>query len=209
MDNQTIFRILLPTLIVLFVLHRGYYVSRHSKPENETLKRREEGTASKLAGLLSLIGFVTIIAHVANPAWMSWADLPFPAWLRWTGVGIALLGFVLLQWSQNTLGRNWSDTPRMLKEQALITSGPYEYVRHPIYTAFILILGSTFLMSANWMIGLAWIGMAVLEVASRIQFEESLMIEYFGDQYREYMKKTGRLLPRIKVVTTSVVKGSD
>lgn len=197
METQTIFRIILPALIVLFVIHRGYYVGKYTKPEDQTLKRREENTASKLAGLLSVIGFITIIAHVANPEWMKWADLPFPAWLRWTGVGIALLGFIILQWSQNTLGKNWSDTPRMLKEQALITSGPYQYVRHPIYTAFILILGSTFFLSANWMIGLAWIGMAVLEIASRIQFEESLMIEYFGDQYREYMKKTGRLLPWI------------
>jgi protein-S-isoprenylcysteine O-methyltransferase Ste14 len=140
---------------------------------------------------------------------MRWADLPFPAWLRWTGVGIALVGFMLLQWSQNTLGKNWSDTPRLLKEQSLVTSGPYRWVRHPIYTAFLLILGSTFLISANWMIGLTWIGMAVLEVASRISYEESLMLESFGDQYREYMKRTGRLLPRINVVTTSIVKGSD
>ena len=197
MDTQTLFRIILPTLIVLFVIHRGYYVGRHSRPESETVKRREENTASQLAGVLSLIGFVTVIAHVANPAWMSWADLPFPAWLRWTGVGIAILGFVVLQWAQTTLGKNWSDTPRMLKEQTLITSGPYHFVRHPIYTAFLLILGSTFLISANWMIGLAWIGMVVLEIASRIQFEESLMIEYFGDQYREYMKKTGRLFPKV------------
>lgn len=197
METQLIFRILLPALIVLFVIHRGYYVSRHSRPEDQTLKRREENTASRLAGFLSVVGFVTVIAHVANPEWMRWADLPFPAWLRWTGVGIALLGFFLLQWSQNTLGRNWSDTPRMMKEQVLITSGPYQYIRHPIYTAFLLILGSTFLISANWMIGVAWIGMVILEIASRIEFEESLMIEYFGDQYREYMKKTGRLLPKV------------
>jgi protein-S-isoprenylcysteine O-methyltransferase Ste14 len=197
MDTQTIFRIILPALLVLFVIHRGYYVSRHSRPENQTLKRRKEGIASTVAGLLSLLGFVAIIAQVANPDWMSWADLPFPVWLRWTGVAIALLGFALLQWSQSTLGKNWSDTPRMMKEQALITSGPYRYVRHPIYTAFFTILSSTFLISANWMIGAAWIGMTALEIASRIQFEESLMIEYFGDQYREYMKKTGRLLPKV------------
>lgn len=197
MATPTIFRIILPAILVIFVIHRGYYVSRHSRPEDQTIKRREEGTASTVAGFLSLIGFVTIIAQVANPAWMSWADLPFPAWLRWTGVSIALLGFVVLQWSQNTLGKNWSDRPRMLKEQTLITSGPYHYVRHPIYTGFLLILGSTFFISANWMIGLAWISMVILEIASRIHFEESLMIEYFGDQYREYMKRTGRLFPKV------------
>jgi protein-S-isoprenylcysteine O-methyltransferase Ste14 len=93
----------------------------------------------------------------------------------------------------------------MINGQSLITSGPYQIIRHPIYTAFLLILGSTLLISANWLIGLAWIGMTALEVASRIGFEEQLMLEYFGEQYREYMKRTGKLLPPITVVTTSVV----
>lgn len=197
MENEMIFRIILPVLIVLFAAHRGYYVTKHGRLENDTLKKREEGTASKFAGLLSVMGFVTIIAYAADPNWLAWANLPLPAWVQWTGVGIALLGFALLQWAQNTLGRNWSDTPRMLKGQALITSGPYQFLRHPIYTAFIFILGSSLLISANWLIGLAWIGMTVLEVASRIGFEESLMLEYFGDEYREYMKRTGRLFPNI------------
>jgi protein-S-isoprenylcysteine O-methyltransferase Ste14 len=138
-----------------------------------------------------------MIAYVINPEWLSWASLPFPLWLQWLGVGIALIGFALLQWAQVTLGRSWSDTPRMMKEQALITSGPYQFIRHPIYTAFILILGSTLFISANWLIGLTWAGMTVLDIASRIGFEESLMLEYFGEQYQEYMEKTGRLLPKL------------
>jgi protein-S-isoprenylcysteine O-methyltransferase Ste14 len=138
-----------------------------------------------------------MLIYVLKPNWLAWASLSFPLWLRWTGVGIALAGFALLQWAQITLGRSWSDTPRMMKGQALITSGPYQFIRHPIYTAFILILGSTFFISANWLIGLTWAGMTVLDIKSRIGFEESLMVEYFGDQYREYMKKTGRLLPRL------------
>jgi protein-S-isoprenylcysteine O-methyltransferase Ste14 len=111
-------------------------------------------------------------------------------------VGIALLGFALLQWAQVALGKSWSDTPRMMKEQKLVMEGPYRYIRHPIYTAFLLILGSLLFISSNWLIGLCMIGMTVLEIISRIRYEESLMTEYFGEQYRAYMKKTGRLLPR-------------
>jgi protein-S-isoprenylcysteine O-methyltransferase Ste14 len=197
METETIFRILLPILILAFIAHRGYYTKKSSRPENETLKKREEGILSKIAGLLGMIGFVAMIGYVINPQWLSWASLPFPIWLRWTGVGIVLIGFALLQCAQVTLGRSWSDTPRMMKEQALITSGPYRFIRHPIYTAFILILGSTLFIASNWLIGITWAGMTVLDIASRIGFEESLMVEYFGDQYREYMKRTGRLLPRI------------
>ena len=194
---ETVFRVLLPALIVAFAFHRGYYVKNHSKPEEATLKKREEGLASKISGVLGLIGFMAMVAFAINPDWLAFAHLSFPSWLRWTGVALALIGFALLQWAQVTLGKSWSDTPRMMKEQTLITSGPYQFIRHPIYTAFVLILGSTLLISANWLIGLAWLGMTILEVVSRIGFEESLMLEYFGDQYQEYMKKTGRLLPRL------------
>ena len=187
----------MPILIVACITHRGYYTKKSARPEKDTLKKREEGWITKLAATLGLIGFIAMIAYVLNPNWLAWASLSFPLWMRWTGVVIALVGFALLQWAQVTLGRSWSDTPRMLKEQALITSGPYQFIRHPIYTAFILILGSPLLISANWLIGLTWLGMTVLDIASRIGFEESLMVEYFGDRYREYMKKTGRLLPKV------------
>jgi protein-S-isoprenylcysteine O-methyltransferase Ste14 len=194
---ETLFRILLPVLIIVFAAHRGYYAKNHSQPEDVTLKKRQEGIASKVSGVLAVIGFISVIAFVINPNWLALASLSFPVWLRWVGIALALAGFALLQWAQVTLGNSWSDTPRMMKEQTLITSGPYQFIRHPIYTAFVLILGSALLISANWLIGLAWLGMTVLEVASRVGFEEALMLEYFGDQYREYMKKTGRLLPRL------------
>ena len=196
MNTETIYRIILLALIFGFAMHRGYYVRKHGREEN-TLKKREEGLASKIAGVLGLVGFLAVTLYVIDPNWLSWSSLPLPLWLRWTGVGVALLGFALLQWAQNTLGKNWSDTPRMMKEQSLITSGPYQFIRHPIYTAFILILGSTLLISANWLMGFAWLGMTLLEVTSRIGFEEGLMLEYFGDQYRQYMQRTGRLLPRL------------
>jgi len=195
--NETIFRIILPILIVAFIAHRGYYVKTKSKPEDATLKKREEGIVSKIAGLLGMAGFVSMLAYVINPTWLAFADLSFPIWLRWAGVGIALIGFALLQWAQMTLANSWSDTPRMMKEQTLITSGPYRMIRHPIYTAFILILGSTLFISSNWLVGLCWLTMTVMEVISRVGFEESLMLEYFGEQYREYMKRTGRLFPRL------------
>jgi protein-S-isoprenylcysteine O-methyltransferase Ste14 len=201
METETVFRIILPVLIISFALHRGYYVRKHGGEQN-TLKKREEGLVSKVAGLLGMLGFAAVLIYAIHPAWLPWSSLSLSPWTRWAGVGIALLGFALLQWAQDTLGKNWSDTPRMIQEQSLITSGPYQFIRHPIYTAFLLILGSTLFISANWLIGVTWIGMTVLEVASRINFEENLMLEYFGDQYRDYMKRTGRLLPRLTIGST-------
>jgi len=197
MEIETIFRILLPVVLAAFAAHRGYYVKYHSKPEDHTVKQREEGNVSKIAGLLGMAGFISVLAYTINPKWIAFASLTFPDWLRWAGLGIALIGFSLLQWAQGTLAISWSDTPRMMRGQTLVTNGPYHVIRHPIYAAFILILGSTLLISSNWLIGLCLFGMTILEIVSRISFEESLMIEFFDDQYREYMKKTGRLFPKL------------
>lgn len=197
MERETVFRILLSALIFAFVAHRGYYASKHKERAESTVKKRKEGLASTLAGMAGLIGLAATLAYIIQPDWVSWASPPLPLWLRWSGLGFALAGFTLLQWSQNTLGENWSDNPRMIKGQGLVTIGPYRLIRHPIYAAVYLILGSTFFLSANWLIGLAWIGMNALEITSRIHYEEGLMLEYFGEHYHEYMKKTGSLFPRI------------
>ena len=197
METETSFRVIAPLLLIVFAAHRGYYVKYHSKPEDATLKQRAEGTTSRMAGMLGMLGFIAIIIFIIQPEWLAFAQLSLPLWLRWAGLGLAVFGFGLLQWAQHTLGKSWSDIPRMMQGQNLITSGPYRFIRHPIYTAFLLILGSLLFISSNWLVGLCWIGMTILEASSRIRFEESLMLEFFGDEYRHYMKRTGRLLPRL------------
>jgi protein-S-isoprenylcysteine O-methyltransferase Ste14 len=197
MENELIYRILLALLILAFVANRAYYTRKYGQPEEETVRGREQNVASTAAGLLAILAMLSSLAYIVNPAWMAWAALPLPAWLRWFGVALALAGFGLLQWSHLALGRNWSDAPRLLREQSFVNDGPYRRIRHPIYTAFLMILGATLFISANWFIGLAWIGMTSLEVASRMRFEEEIMVERFGDEYIAYMNRTGRLLPRV------------
>jgi len=195
--NETIFRIILPVLLLSFMAHRGYYNKMHTRPDVESLQQREEGVVSKLADLLGMVGLASVVVFIINPGWLVWAKLPFPGWIRMAGIAISLIGFILRPLAQNALGSSWSDTPRMLEGQTLITSGPYRRIRHPIYTAFLLILGSTLFISANWLIGLSWTFMTLLEISSRIRFEENLMSEYFSDQYREYIRRTCRLFPKL------------
>jgi protein-S-isoprenylcysteine O-methyltransferase Ste14 len=128
--------------------------------------------------------------------WLAWADVPLPLWSRWSGIVIAGAGFALLHWAQVVLGWNWSDEPLVLQGQRLVTWGPYRIVRHPIYAAFFLILGSTFCISANWMVGLLWLLMLSFEVRWRVLTEESLLLEKFGAPYQAYMARTGLLFPR-------------
>lgn len=197
MQSDLSFRILLLLLFVGFVAHRGYYSRKFSRHDKGATHARERSTALVVANLLSLPALVATILYIAAPRWMAWASLPFPGWLRWGGVLVALTGFALLQWAHRALSMNWSDTPRLVEAQVLVTDGPYRWIRHPIYTAFLLIMSAILLLSANWFLGFLWIGLTAVEVISRLRFEEALMSEHFNGRYQTYMRSTGRLLPRL------------
>jgi len=196
METELLFRILLPSLILAFIAHRGYYTHRFRNVQTVSQAASPEPWSGRLAALAGTIGLVGVVVYALSPAALQWARISFPWWVRLIGLAIALAGFTLLQTAQMAIGANWSDAPRMLTDQRLITTGPYGFARHPIYTAFICILGSTLLISANWLIGVSWIAMTVLEVRARIRMEEALMLTNFGNQYRAYMRTTGRFLPR-------------
>jgi protein-S-isoprenylcysteine O-methyltransferase Ste14 len=197
MNNELIYRLLLLIILVAFVAHRGFYTKKYGRPEADTVRAREKSAGGKVADALSLLALLATAVYLIAPDWLNWATLPFPPWLRWAGAGLALAGFALLQWAHAALSRNWSDTPRLLRGQSLVTGGPYSRVRHPIYTAFLLILSAPLFISSNWLVGLLWIAPTALEVASRIRYEEAILAEQFGDDYREYAAHTGRLLPRL------------
>ena len=196
MDNEIIFRLAILTLFVGFVAHRGYYTRKQAQLE-QPAAASQASSFEKWVNLLALPGLLAVALYIVNPAWMSWAAFPLTLWIRLAGIGIALLGFGLLQWSQKSLGVNWSDDPRIRQEHQLVMNGSYQWVRHPIYTAFLLIMTSTFLITSNWFIGLMWFGMTAVDVAFRVRLEEHMLETEFGDQYLEYETRTGSLVPRI------------
>ncbi len=179
----------------LFVGIRRFFQLRLAQAQQ---KAESQGPASDrfLVLIESIAFFGGVLLYLVAPQAIAWASLPLPHWLRWAGIllgGISLAG---LLWVHTALGKNWSAWLELKEEQTLITHGPYRWVRHPMYTALYgLYLGWT-LLTANWLLGAAWIGTFTLLTVTRIRHEEAMMIEKFGDAYREYMKKTGRFLPR-------------
>ena len=196
MQSEVEFRVLLALVMVAFVAHRGYY---HRKYEAcaEGTTAAEQGLVTAVTSAIGAVGLLASIAYIVNARWLAWSAAPLPDWLRWVGLVLALAGFVLLHLAQRALGTNWSESPRMLDGQTMVAEGPYRSIRHPIYTAFLLILAAPLLLSANWFIGSAWLAMTGLEVSSRIRVEEDLMTARFGDRYRRYRAVTGALLPRL------------
>ena len=78
----------------------------------------------------------------------------------------------------------------------LVATGPYKYIRHPLYSIFCGIAIVMWLISSNWLIGLN-IPIVIYTMILRIDVEEEILLAEYGDQYRSYSEKTNKLLPRI------------
>ncbi len=136
------------------------------------------------------------LIYGVNPNLMKWSALALPFWLRGLGFLIGLIALLVFVWVLQSLGRNFSTTLTIQKDQTLVSQGPYRWVRHPMYTSFVLLWIGFFCLSANWFIGLTGIFGFVWAIVVRTPKEEQMMIERFGDEYIAYMKLTGRYLPR-------------
>jgi protein-S-isoprenylcysteine O-methyltransferase Ste14 len=137
------------------------------------------------------------IIFLINPRWMDWSAVPLPPWLRLAGLILALPGLGLFKWMFVHLGHNVTSTSVPRSNATLVTTGPYRWVRHPMYTSAHMLYLAVSLLTANWFIAAcAAAGFALL--AARTRIEEQRLIEQFGDAYRDYMRATGRFLPRLR-----------
>lgn len=107
------------------------------------------------------------------------------------GVGSLLL----IAAAVKTLGKEWSVTARLVEGHKLATSGPYAYVRHPIYTGMLGMLLATSLAISHWMALLA--GLAIFSVGTliRIRSEEKLLREAFGQEFDDYSRRVPAIVP--------------
>lgn len=123
-------------------------------------------------------------------------SIPLIPWLMWMGAALTFAGLLFAIWARLYLGKNWSGMVTVKHDHELIRSGPYRFVRHPIYSGILLALAGTIVCRRNvWgFLGLAivWLG---LWLKSRM--EERFMIETFGSQYDDYRRTTGGILPRM------------
>lgn len=159
--------------------------------------RDEEGLPFAVA--LRASGFamwLSVLAYVIHPRSMRWSRLDLPPSLRGAGalVGTAMLPVFYRIF--DTLGENVTPTAGTRKNHGLVTSGPYRLVRHPLYSAGTAFCLSLSLLIASWFTALSG-STALALLLARVPEEEERLVERFGDEYREYARRTGRFLPRL------------
>lgn len=193
MQGETRYRIIFMGLFFTLIAVRGYY---HRQGRSWERGERHVGwnLLHELQFLAGLPVFGAMFVYIFRPEWMAWGRVPLPDGLRWTGAiaGFGSLG--LLVWVQHSLGKNFSTLLRIRFDHTLVTYGPYRWVRHPMYTTLLLLSVAILLLTANWLIGGAWILAILLVMIVRTPFEERMMMEKFGDEYRQYMRRTGKFI---------------
>jgi protein-S-isoprenylcysteine O-methyltransferase Ste14 len=123
------------------------------------------------------------------------SSLPLPAPARLLGVALSVASLIYLVRVHRALGRHWSASLRLRDDHRLVMTGPYARVRHPMYTALIGNMLGLCLLSSNLVVILPRAAQ-ILMLLIRMGKEESMMLSRFGEEYRAYMARTGRLLPR-------------
>lgn len=155
---------------------------------------QREGALAIVIGRLFWLLLGALIVYVLFGGSFQRFALPRPDWLRWAGFAFGMTCLGLFIWIHVVLGRFWSPHLQLRPSHLLVATGPYARVRHPMYSAIIGWLISLSLVASNWT-PLVFTALAALWFMLRIPGEEKMMLQQFGDQYREYMKRTGRLLP--------------
>ena len=198
MTDESVFRSIVMINIAL-TLPIGLYHRIRSQATREKLARREEGIFIMIGlRLCGLLGLIALAAYLIDPAWMAWSSVTLPTWMRWLGGILGLFAVPpLLFWTFRSLGKNLTDTVVTRREHALVTHGPYRWVRHPFYDVVLLWGLSVSLLTANWLMALLGLSAFAMMVV-RTRTEEEKLIDRFGDEYRTYMARTGRFLPHVR-----------
>jgi protein-S-isoprenylcysteine O-methyltransferase Ste14 len=195
--NENLFRI-----SATFILFTGMGISsyfRHKADRNtgEKISRKADGTIMMtIIGLGGLVLWLSPLVYLLNPQWMAWSKIGLPEWIRWLGIGLGILCNFGIYWLFSSIGSGITPTSATRREHKLIISGPYRWVRHPLYTVGSSFFVSFGMMADNWFIAALGV-LAFIAMAIRTPKEEANLIEKFGDEYRSYMKTTGRFLPKL------------
>ena len=199
MDDQRALRIAFWGLVGAVILMRIFFAVRVHRAGGRLLPDRgavrREGRGFFTLRLLFLLFLIALLIYGIAPLRLGFLGLPLAAAVRWAGVGLGVASVGFWTWTHLALGRMWSAQLQLRPDHHLVTTGPYARIRHPMYTAIMAWMAGAALAAANWALVAFAVAMVVF-LASRVPNEERMMLERFGADYRAYMKRSGRFLPR-------------
>ncbi|HVZ16193.1 MAG TPA: isoprenylcysteine carboxylmethyltransferase family protein, partial [Terriglobales bacterium] len=152
----------------------------------------------RMIQLIFLIpGCLLLFVHRYRVGPLQLAVLPRLPIVATIGVAMTFAGVAFAIWARYCLGSNWSSQVAIREDHELIQSGPYQWIRHPIYTGIIVGAWGSAIVAGE--LG-AFIGVILVMVgfAYKSKQEELRLAETFGDSFTVHQRRTGMFLPRIR-----------
>jgi protein-S-isoprenylcysteine O-methyltransferase Ste14 len=194
-DSETPQRIMLGLLIVGVVVIGIPYRLRADRAGGRVSVRGDPVWFWIIMAFVGPPVALTCLAYLIQPRWVDFGAVSTPEWTRLIGAPTGLIGLLLFSWMFRHLGLNVTSTSMPRINATLVTTGPYHWIRHPMYSAALLLVAAASLLTANVVVMIGGLAMFAL-LAARSNVEERRLVEKFGDAYRHYQQRTGRFLPR-------------
>lgn len=161
---------------------------------------RVDWSERSLLGLM-IVGMFFVPATYAFTSRLDWADYRLRQGARGLAGGVGTMVLAVAVWlfwrSHADLGRNWSPSLQLREGHELVTGGVYRSVRHPMYASMWLWGVAQALLLQNWIAGWASLVLFLPLYLLRVPRKERMMLDEFGEGYRAYMNRTGRVVPRL------------
>jgi protein-S-isoprenylcysteine O-methyltransferase Ste14 len=190
MEHQTVLRD-----VVIVVLIAAWIVYWRISASGTKQTQRRESRGSRFAHLVPLLGgtLLTIVPFVPIP-WLAVRVVPASVPVQWGGVALLALGLGFSAWARHHLGSNWSGVVTLKGDHELIRTGPYRWVRHPIYVGVIAALIGCVLAYGE-LRGILGVALVVIAMVRKLRIEERYMHERFKEEYARYRADTPALIP--------------
>jgi len=157
-------------IIIELVIRAPYYKNQKAAKTDQRVFLTEQ----VLLVLLTIGGLVLPLIYSLT-RWLDFADYNLPLWVGWLGVALMGCSLFIFARAHADLKSNWSPSLEIYAGHSLIPQGIYGHIRHPMYAC-------QFCFNPFYIL--------------RVKAEEKMMLDTFGDPYREYMRKTGRVIPK-------------
>lgn len=189
---MTISEILKIWLILLYVVNIGIFIAlayRFRRTEKSLAKKK--GSVPTPGGIISwgipLFFLITRVGEIHESWWL----------FVFISLVLSIYHVVMHAGALWVMGRFYVPGSGILSDHRLLTSGPFHYVRHPIFSAFIALWLAAGIGTMNWILLALWPAYTTLMVLVPIRQEEELLSEKFGEEYASYKKTTGKILPKL------------
>jgi protein-S-isoprenylcysteine O-methyltransferase Ste14 len=180
---------------IAYVVIRGVF-ERQVRGKEKAVSRLDLRERT-LMGIVFVGCLLLPVVYLFTP-WLAFADYRLPELAPWCGTAVMAAALWLFWRAHADLGQNWSVTLEIRKGHQLVTHGVYQWIRHPMYASIFLFGLGQGLLLENWLAGWsAFVTFAIMYLV-RTPREEHMMCETFGEEYQDYMRRTGRLLPSLR-----------